>query len=77
MDQILMAILFEGLYCQMAERAKAKGLPPISRTSLWLLVMRQVGVSPSKRAVKALLHLGPELEQMFALARSLRGRGLA
>ncbi len=75
MEQVWMAIWFEALYCQMIERAEARGLPKIGRTQLWLLMMGQVGVSPSERAVKALLNLQPELEQMLALARTLTRQG--
>ena len=66
-----MAIWFEALYLEATERAKARRLPGISRTQFWVLIMKQVGVSPSERVIKAMLNLGPELEQMVALARVL------
>jgi hypothetical protein len=67
--ELVIATWFEGLYQQTLRAAAGRGLPAISRTAFWLLVMREVGPTPSAQVVKALLNLGPEVEQMLALTR--------
>jgi hypothetical protein len=69
LDELVNATWFEGLYQQTLRAAAGRGLPAISRTAFWLLVMREVGPTPSAQVVKALLNLGPEVEQMLALTR--------
>jgi len=69
LDELVIATWFEGLYQQTLRAAAGRGLPAISRTSFWLLVMREVGPTPSAQVMKSLLNLGPEIEQMLALTR--------
>ena len=69
LDELVIATWFEGLYQQTLRAAAGRGLPAISRTAFWLLVMREVGPTPNAQVMKALLNLGPEVEKMLALTR--------
>jgi hypothetical protein len=74
LDDLVTATWFEGIYQETLRKAARSGLPAISRTVFWLLVMRQIGLTPSEQVLQALLHLGPEVEQMMAAARILLRR---
>ncbi len=69
LDELVIATRFDGLYQQTLRAAAGRGRPAISRTAFWLLVMQEVGPTPSAQVMKAPLNLGPEVEQMLALTR--------
>ena len=55
LDELVIATWFEGLYQQTLRAAAGRGLPAISRTAFWLLVMREVGPTPSRVLKKGLI----------------------
>jgi hypothetical protein len=57
LDELLIATWFEGLYQQTSALLQAVACK-ISRTAFWLLVVREVGPTPSAQVMKALLNLG-------------------
>ena len=47
LDELLIAMWFEGLYQQMLRAAAGRGLRAISRTAFWLLVVRHLEAQQS------------------------------